>query len=446
MSYTILKETPGPHLQPCRAAGALRWSFSLIGIVGLSFLLTGTGLAEEVPPDAAQVQGPPSPYEPLPSEKPSAGTNESSTVFKPIRNWWNDTLSWETGAGRSYVLPAGEILLYQFLLNLYDRNFVEPTSDYDTDWDTIWDHITDPHWVVDTDQFQVNQFLHPYGGSIYYGLARSTGLNFWESFLYSVAGSYVWELAGETTNPSINDMVATPVGGTFLGEPFFRMASLILEDAQGKPGFWRELGAAVIAPPLGFNRLVFGNKFDAIFPSHKPATFMRLQAGGTLSSSSRNVSSGVEENGAVADFTFTYGLPGKPGYTYKRPFDYFDFHVRAVTANVVESINSRGLLLGTPYAAGESTRGIWDSRKLRLYFSAGVSCVEYGLVTRNDMADMAVPDSGTPGNGARRWRLRSGRQYREDWRTRLSLWDDSSGFAFSSPHLRRQSDAGFHGP
>ena len=86
---------------------------------------------------------------------------------------------------------------------------------------------------------------------------------------------------------------------------------------------------------------------------------MRLQAGGTISSSSRNVSSAVEENGAVADFTFTYGLPGKPGYSYSRPFDYFDFHVTAVTANVLESINSRGLLLGTTYASGESTRGIW---------------------------------------------------------------------------------------
>ncbi len=334
-------------------------SFLLVGVALLALSLTRTGLAEGASSDAAAIQGPPSPYEPLPPEKSSAGTNESSTVFKPIRNWWNDTLSWETGAGRSYVLPAGEILLYEFLLNLFDRNFVEPTSEYETNWDTIWDHITDPHWVVDNDQFKVNQFLHPYGGSIYYGLARSAGLNFWESFLYTTAGSFLWEIAGETTNPSINDMVATSIGGTFLGESFFRMASLLLEDADGKPGFWRELGAAVIAPPLGFNRLVFGNRFDAVFPSRKPATFMRLQAGGTVSSSSHNVSSGVEENGAVADFTFTYGLPGKPGYSYTRPFDYFDFHVRAVTANVLESLNIRGLLLGSTYAPVESTRGVW---------------------------------------------------------------------------------------
>ncbi|HVQ64940.1 MAG TPA: DUF3943 domain-containing protein, partial [Terriglobia bacterium] len=260
---------------------------------------------------------------------------ESST-FPRISRWQNDVLSWETGAGRSYVLPAVEILAYEFLLNLFNRNFVEPKEEYQTNGDTIWKNLTDSKWVIDNDQFKVNQFLHPYGGSVYYGIARSTGLNFWESFLYSVAGSFVWEIAGETTNPSINDMISTPIGGTFLGEPFFRMASLLLENSDGKPGFWRELGAALISPPTGFNRLLFGNKFDTVFPSHKPATFMRLQVGGTLSSSSRNVSSGVEENGAVADFTFTYGLPGQPGYSYQRPFDYFDFQMRAVTANFLE--------------------------------------------------------------------------------------------------------------
>lgn len=359
MNHTHHLEGAISPLQPYRVVNPLRLPLSCLIVSAILFALVGTGLAEEPFREAGPMQGPPSPSEPLAPDQSSAATNEAGPVFTPIRNWWNDTHSWETGAGRSYLLPAGEILLYEFLLNRFDRNFVEPTSDYETSWDTIWDHITDPHWVVDNDQFKVNQFLHPYGGSVYYGLARSSGLNFWESFLYSVAGSYVWELAGETTNPSINDMVATPVGGTFLGEPFFRMANLLLEDTDGKPGFWRELGAAVIAPPLGFNRLVFGNKFDAIFPSHKPATFLRFQAGGTISSSSHNVSSGVEENGAVADFTFSYGLPGKPGYTYKRPFDYFDFHIRAVTANFLESVNTRGLLLGTNYAVGESTRGVW---------------------------------------------------------------------------------------
>lgn len=222
-----------------------------------------------------------------------------------------NTLNWETGAGRSYLIPGVEVLAYLFLLNQFDRHYTEPTSAYDTNGDTIWHNLTDAKWVIDDDQFSVNQFLHPYSGSIYYGFARSAGLSFWESFLYSVAGSFLWEIGGETTQPSINDMIMTPIGGTFLGEPLFRMAGLLLETDEGKPGFWRELGAAVISPPTGFNRLVFGNRFDAVLPSYQPATFMRLQVGGTLTASSQNVASSITEHGAVGDFTFTYGLPGK---------------------------------------------------------------------------------------------------------------------------------------
>jgi hypothetical protein len=242
-------------------------------------------------------------------------------------------LDWDSGRGRSYVIPAAEILTYIFLLNQYDRHFVEPREDYRTSGSTIRQHLTDSKWVIDNDQFKVNQFLHPYGGSVYYGLARSSGLSFWESFLYSTAGSFAWEIGGERTNPSINDMIATPIGGSFLGEALFRMASLVLEVDDGRPGFLREVAAAAISPPTGFNRLVFGRRFDAVFPSDKPATFFRLEAGGTLTSSSHNVASNVTEHGAVGDLTLTYGLPGKQGYHYARPFDYFDFHVTAVTAN-----------------------------------------------------------------------------------------------------------------
>ncbi|HRI37590.1 MAG TPA: DUF3943 domain-containing protein [Nitrospira sp.] len=272
---------------------------------------------------------------------------------------WMAPLNWETGTGRSYILPATEVLAYLFLLNQFDRHFTEPTSDYRTNGDTIKQHLTDSKWVLDNDQFSINQFLHPYGGSVYYGLARSAGLSFWESFLYSSAGSFLWEIAGETTSPSINDMIATPIGGTFLGEPLFRMASLLLETADGKPGFWHELGAAVLSPPTGFNRLVFGHRFDTVFPSRHPATFLRLQVGGILSSTSHNVPSGVREYGAIGDFTFTYGLPGKKGYRYERPFDYFDLHVTGVTTNTLESLNTRGLLLGTSFTHAESTRGVW---------------------------------------------------------------------------------------
>ena len=286
---------------------------------------------------------------------PDRETPDDHTFFNSGRT----VLNWDTGAGRSYLIPAGELLAYLFLLNQYDRHFSEPTSAYRSNGDVIWQHLTDSKWVLDNDQFSVNQFLHPYGGNIYYGIARSTGLNFWESFLYSSAGSFFWEIAGETTSPSINDMIATPIGGTLLGEPLFRMASLLLETEEGRPGFWREVGVAVLSPPMGFNRLVFGNRFDTVFPSHHPATFLRLRLGGIVSTTSHNAPSDVREHGVIGDVTFTYGLPGQPGYQYTRPFDYFDFHVTAVSTNTLESLNTRGLLMGTNYALGKATRGAW---------------------------------------------------------------------------------------
>jgi hypothetical protein len=313
----------------------------LTGVLALALVTPGAGSAQErtssdalTPPQAAPI-GPPAPE----------GLKQG--------------VSWEMRPGRSYLIPALEIPAYIFLLNLYDRHFTAPREEYRTNGDTIRTHLTDSKWVLDNDQFSINQFLHPYGGTVYYGLSRSAGLNFWESFLYAGAGSFAWEIVGEKTPPSINDQITTTFGGTFLGEPLFRMANLLLESGEGKPGFWRELGAAVISPPTGFNRLAFGTRFDEVYSSHKPATFMRLQVGGTLTSSSNNVESSVKQSGAIGDFTFTYGLPGKPGYTYTRPFDYFDFHLTSVTANTIESINTRGLLIGTSYASGDSTRGIW---------------------------------------------------------------------------------------
>jgi hypothetical protein len=112
-------------------------------LVLLSIPLAVQGHAAESSPAAAPVQGPPAPFEPLPSDTSSTKKDEPYTVVRLARDWQNEKLDWETGAGRSYLLPAGEILLYEFLLNLFDRNFVEPKSAYQTNGDTIWKNLTD---------------------------------------------------------------------------------------------------------------------------------------------------------------------------------------------------------------------------------------------------------------------------------------------------------------
>jgi uncharacterized protein DUF3943 len=274
-------------------------------------------------------------------------------------------LDWESGANKSYLIPALEIPAFIFGLNQFNRHFLDDAHDYDSHWDSIWRNLrTAPDF--DTDPFDVNQIGHPYQGGIYYGFARSAGLTYWESLLYTIGGSFLWETAGERTPPSINDHISTGIGGSFVGEALFRMSSLLLEGAGEKPGFWRELGAAVISPPTGLNRLLFGQRFRPVFPSHDPAIFLRFRLGATLTTDvdTGGLRSDPKRQEGNVEFYMTYGLPGKPGYQYKRPFDFFLFEFTAVpnastVGNAVENVTIRGLLAGTKYEWGDDYRGVW---------------------------------------------------------------------------------------
>src|SRR6185295_14829703 len=142
----------------------------------------------------------------------------------------------------------------------------------------------------------------------------------------------------ETTPPSRNDQVNTGIGGSFFGEALFRMASLTLEHPGEMPQWAREVTAALISPPVGFNRLAFPDRFRNVFPSHDPLYFIRASVGfsGTTDNRPGTSTTKLRGNEALADFLIDYGLPGKPGYEYRRPFDYFSFQATASSANGFE--------------------------------------------------------------------------------------------------------------
>ena len=341
-----------------RPGGAFRWAL-LAGSIALALLATSAGFAAEPVPAVAPAEG-----------AVAAVDNLLITTPPPPPNVRKPVLAWGAGNGKSYSIPAYEILGFEALLNVYgriaypnevDAKYSEGHKVYSVTPSTIWRHLTKGPWGFDGDSFQVNQIQHPYQGAVYQGFARSAGLDFWESSAYTFLGSFVWEVAGETTKPSINDQVASGIGGSFLGEPLFRLSSLILEDGGYNPGFWRELGAAVISPPTGFNRLAFGDRFKGVFPSHNPATFTRLRFGASLTDHLVGISdNNVDQKEVTADYSLAYGLPGKNGYTYDRPFDYFDFQFTAVSGKSgFENLMTRGLLIGKKYEAGEGYRGIW---------------------------------------------------------------------------------------
>jgi hypothetical protein len=267
-------------------------------------------------------------------------------------------IPWEHSKNKSYLIPALEVPGFLVLLNIYSRiaspnQMEDGIKVYSSTLSSTWDHVRKQNWVFDKDPFNVNQFAHPYQGATMYGLARSANLGFWESAAYSNLGSFLWKMAGETDPPSINDQFTTGTAGSLLGEALFRMSQLVLSDGGSKPDVWHEAGAAVISPPTAFNRTAFGNRFKSIYPSLNPATFWRVQLGTSTINNSQYDS--------TMDFRMSYGLPGKAGYTYTRPLDYFDFEVssRGKPNNPIDVVLLRGLLYGREYHAGNDYRGIW---------------------------------------------------------------------------------------
>lgn len=260
---------------------------------------------------------------------------------------------------KNYLVPFLDIAAFDTLLNRFNYRFIDRGT-YNVNMSSIRRNANSP-WVLDSDPFSINQFLHPYQGSMYHGFARSAGLNYWESLAYTFAGSALWEIAGETTFPSRNDQIATGIGGTFLGEPLFRLASRVLERTDHLSGFWRELFTAVISPATGFNRLAYGDRFRGVFPSLGPPSLTRIQFGMMGTASVRQtLTQPITRNEAVADFSSAYGLPGDSDYGYHRPFDYFNFQFTTSTGSRFENIFSRGLLVGTPYGRdADRYRGIW---------------------------------------------------------------------------------------
>lgn len=114
-------------------------------------------------------------------------------------------------------------------------------------------------FIWDNDLLGTNTFLHPYNGSLYYTAGRANGFNFWQSELFAIGGSGMWELFMEREYPSTNDFIATPIGGAVLGETLFRASDAVLDDrATGWARVGREVAGFILSPMRGINRIVTG--------------------------------------------------------------------------------------------------------------------------------------------------------------------------------------------
>ncbi len=179
-------------------------------------------------------------------------------------------------------------------------------------------------WFFDDNQFEVNQFAHPYQGGLYYLAARVNNMTYWESLGYTVLGSVQWELFMETESPAVNDLWMTTFGGWYMGEVMYRLSNLLLDNSDtGGSRVWRELGAGFLAPIHGLDRLYTGEAFDAGAPPKPVDTEVQLRFGAV----------GIPLNEAVKEdfqptwmalFRLEYGDHFEKSKT-KTPYDQFDF-------------------------------------------------------------------------------------------------------------------------
>ena len=111
--------------------------------------------------------------------------------------------------------------------------------------------------VIDSDSFFLNYVMHPYSGAVYYMSARGSGFEWWESFTYSVIMStFFWEYGIEAFAeiPSWQDLFATPILGSVIGEGFFVLKGNIVRNDS------RVLNSRV----LGYSSLFLLDPFNSI--------------------------------------------------------------------------------------------------------------------------------------------------------------------------------------
>jgi hypothetical protein len=163
----------------------------------------------------------------------------------------------EAAAPSRFLPGAGEIVLLELLPWAFDR-YVDDQDFARISLATVSDNFA-TGFTYDRDDFATNQSSHPYHGSLYFGAARSNGYGYWQSGIFALAGSFLWECCMENGPPAINDLVNTTLGGMTRGEISHRLATMIRDNtASGGERVWREIGAAFLDPVGAFSRLLRG--------------------------------------------------------------------------------------------------------------------------------------------------------------------------------------------
>lgn len=217
-------------------------------------------------------------------------------------------------------------------------------------------HNFEHAFVWDNDNFNTNLFAHPYHGNLYFNSARSNGLNFWQSYPCALGGSLMWEFFGEITPPAINDLIATSVGGTCIGEITFRISDLFYDDrATGFTRFLRELGGAAVSPMKGLKRLLTGEAWRRRSSHYLYHDYSRIPVSYSISLGSRYLADDRAlfrgEHNPFVELGMEYGDPYDN--EENKPYSFFRSSITlGLSSNqpLINRLNLMGRLWGTSIA------------------------------------------------------------------------------------------------
>lgn len=322
-------------------------------------------------------------------------TSSTTKALVIVLAWGvNAACATRSGTHKSYLLPAVEIVAMDAGINLAGR-YVDDPAAFKISAASIRRNLS-RSWVVDDDPFQVNQIGHPYQGAMYHDIARSNGLNYWQAMAYTFAGSVFWEIVGETTPPSRNDQISTGIGGSFLGEPLFRISRLLLERADRGPGVWRTLASIFASPPTGINQLLVGDPAGSFKPDAVPFSDIRVQLGATAVATGRSAPLDEQApNQPHLALSMDYGYPGNR-YRHQRPFDYFRIESN-VSSEGLEQLSTRGLIAGADYG-NHRVAGIWGLYGSYDYFTPddfrlSTTAFSFGTTLQTSLSESLVLQS-----------------------------------------------------
>lgn len=267
-----------------------------------------------------------------------------------------DSADLEYYGKKNFWRASGEIVGFNIGLWAFDRYVQHGDWSY-INFNTIKENFKHG-FKWDNDQLGTNTFLHPYNGSLYYAAGRSNGYNYWQSELFAIGGSAMWELFMENEYPSTNDIIATPIGGAVLGETLYRISDAIIDDrTTGWERFEREAGAFILSPIRGINRILTGQAWKKRTSSGRMFGVPNIAIQASLGCEIMSFQGRVRNPyvGGVLHLNMEYGDRFEAKST--KPYDYFTINA------VIQGMKYQPVLSQLNIVGRLLTREILDNKK-----------------------------------------------------------------------------------